>query len=295
MKTGFADAATEAAFGLGWRAVKRMPEGASDALFRRIADRTWSRRGDSVRQLEVNLGRVCPHLSDEDLRDLSREGMRSYLRYWNEAFRLPAWSHERISSTFDLQGCEVMDSAINAGQGIIMVPGHMANWDHAGAWAALRYGSVTTVAERLKPEGVFTQFLEYRKTLGMNVIPHGAPDVIRELARTLTSGGLVALLGDRDIGRNGVDVTMFGETARIPGGPALLSMLTGAPMHPVSMWFDGPILRGFVYPAVPIPESGEKSERLSMMCQGLADALSDGIRRHPADWHMMQKVWVRDL
>ena len=295
MKAEIVDSATEAAFGLGWRAVKRMPEGASDALFRRLADRTWRKQGASVLQLQANLARVDPTLSDEELRTLSREGMRSYLRYWNEAFRLPAWSHQRISSTFDLQGREVMDAAINAGRGIIMAPGHMANWDHAGAWAALRYGSVTTVAERLKPEGVFTQFLEYRQTLGMHVVPHGSPDVIRELARTLNSGGLVALLGDRDVGRNGVDVQMFGQTARIPGGPALLSMLTGAPLHPVSMWFDGPMLRGQVYPAVPIPADGEKSDRLAQMCQGLADALCDGIRRHPADWHMMQKVWVSDL
>jgi KDO2-lipid IV(A) lauroyltransferase len=295
MKAEIVDSATEAAFGLGWRAVKRMPEGASAALFRRLADRTWRKQGASVLQLQANLARVDPTLSDEELRILSREGMRSYLRYWNEAFRLPAWSHQRISSTFDLQGHEVMDASINAGRGIIMAPGHMANWDHAGAWAALRYGSVTTVAERLKPEGVFTQFLEYRQTLGMHVVPHGSPDVIRELARTLNSGGLVALLGDRDVGRNGVDVQMFGQTARIPGGPALLSMLTGAPLHPVSMWFDGPMLRGQVYPAVPIPVDGEKSDRLAQMCQGLADALCDGIRRHPADWHMMQKVWVSDL
>jgi len=295
MKTEVVDAATEAAFGLGWRAVKKMPEGASDALFRRLADRAWRKDGESVRQLERNLARVQPELSRDELRELSREGMRSYLRYWNEAFRLPAWSHSRISSTFDLQGHEVMDAAINSGQGIIMAPGHMANWDHAGAWAALRYGSVTTVAERLKPEGVFNQFLDYRRTLGMDVVPHGSPDVIRSLARTLKSGGLVALLGDRDVGRNGIDVQMFGETARIPGGPALLSIMTGAPLYPVSMWFDGEMLRGQVYPAVPVPSDGETSHRVAKVCQGLADALCDGIRRHPADWHMMQKVWVSDL
>jgi phosphatidylinositol dimannoside acyltransferase len=295
MRAEIVDAATEAAFGVGWRAVKRMPESTSDALFRRLADRAWRKSGASVRQLETNLRRVRPDVSEEELRELSHAGMRSYLRYWNEAFRLPAWSHERISTTFDLQGHEVMDAALASGQGIIMAPGHMANWDHAGAWAALRYGSVTTVAERLKPEGVFNQFLEYRQTLGMNVVPHGSPDVIRSLARTLNSGGLVALLGDRDVGRNGVDVRMFGEVARIPGGPALLSMLTGAPLYPVSMWFDGAMLRGQVYPAVPIPETGDKSERLAQMCQGLADSLCDGIRQHPADWHMMQKVWVSDL
>jgi KDO2-lipid IV(A) lauroyltransferase len=61
------------------------------------------------------------------------------------------------------------------------------------------------------------------------------------------------------------------------------------------MWFDGAMLRGQVYPAVPIPDTGDKSERLAQMCQGLADSLSDGILQHPSDWHMMQKVWVSDL
>lgn len=295
MRADVADAATEAAFTLGWKAVRRLPERASQQVFRRIADRTWSKQGESVRQLEANLRRVRPDLDEKQLRELSREGMRSYMRYWNEAFRLPSWSHERISSTFDLAGREVMDDALRAGRGIIMVPGHMANWDHAGAWAALRYGSVTTVAERLKPEGVFQKFLDYRRTLGMNVIAHGSPDVIRDLARTLNAGGLVALLGDRDVGRNGVDVQMFGETARIPGGPALLSMMTGAALHPVSLWFDGERQRGQVYPAVPIPTEGERAERLSIMCQSVADALCAGIAEHPADWHMMQKVWVSDL
>ena len=221
--------------------------------------------------------------------------MHSYLRYWCDAFRLPSWSPERVNSTFDLQRHFIMDDGMEAGTGLLMVVDHAGNWDHAGAWGCLRYGGLTTVAERLKPEGVFRQFLEYRETLGMNVIPHGAPDVIRSLARTLNSGGLVALLGDRDVGRNGVDVEMFGETARIPGGPALLSMLTGAALHPVTMWFDGEMLRGQVHPAVAIPEFGEKSERVSLMCQDLADALCQGIRQHPADWHMMQKVWVSDL
>lgn len=295
MRDKVVDAATEAAFGLGWRAVRRLPQDASDSLFRRIADRTWRKQGPSVQQLQANLARACPELDEHELRELSRQGMRSYLRYWNEAFRLPSWSRARISSTFVLDGHEILDSALSSGRGIIMVPGHQANWDHAGAWAALRYGQVTTVAERLKPEGVFTQFLDYRQTLGMNVIPHGSPDVLRQLARTVDAGGLVALLGDRDVGRNGVDVDMFGSTARIPGGPALLSMLTGAPMHPVSLWFDPDGLRGQVGPVIEIPQQGSKQEKLSIMCQGLADSLCDGIKEHPEDWHMMQKVWVADL
>src|SRR5258708_35544297 len=59
-------------------------------MFRQIADQLWRRQGPGVRQLEANLARVIgPDPSVSDLRRLSREGMRSYLRYWLAAFRPP--------------------------------------------------------------------------------------------------------------------------------------------------------------------------------------------------------------
>ena len=62
---------------------------------RTIADTAWKRRGKGVLRLEANLARVVPDASPERLAELSRAGMRSYLRYWMESFRLPAWSAER--------------------------------------------------------------------------------------------------------------------------------------------------------------------------------------------------------
>ncbi|MDA3022961.1 MAG: phosphatidylinositol mannoside acyltransferase, partial [Actinomycetota bacterium] len=159
------DTAIEWAFTTGWRVTKRVPESAGRKVFQMAADTMWRRHGDSVQQLERNLARVNPSWTSDELRELSRAGMRSYLRYWYEAFRLPSWSHERISGTFDLAGQELMDEAVRSGTGAVMVPCHMANWDHAGAWGCLRFGGVTTVAERLRPEGLFNQFLAYRQTL----------------------------------------------------------------------------------------------------------------------------------
>lgn len=292
---GLQDAATEAAFSLGWRTIRLMPEFSGRATFRSIADTTYMRNGESVRQLRANLRRVRPDATSAELESLVRAGIRSYLRYWFEAFRLPSWSHQRIRDGFTLENVEILDASLAAGTGALMIPGHMANWDLAGAWAALRYGSVTTVAERLKPEGIYRQFLEYRRTLGIDVIGHGEPDIIRSLVRVLQSGRLVALLGDRDLGRNGVDVELFADVARIPGGPALLAILSGAPLHPVALWYDGPMLRGRVLERIEIPVGLERAEQVRVMTQQLADGLARGIEEHPADWHMMQKVWLADL
>jgi lauroyl/myristoyl acyltransferase len=281
-------------YDVGWKVTRTLPEPAANAVFRQMADALWRRGAGGVRQLEGNLRRVHPDYDNDAIRDLSRAGMRSYLRYWCEAFRLPTWSRQRITETFVLERQEILDSALEQG-GALMIPGHMANWDHAGAWAAATYGSVTSVAERLKPEKLFHAFLDYRCELGMDILGTGEADVLRQLTRRLRDGKLVALLGDRDISRSGVHVDFFGQPASFPAGPALLTLMTDVPLHPVTMWFDGEMCRGYVHDRIEVPTAGDRDEKIIAMTQQLARGWESGIREHSADWHMLQKVWVADL
>lgn len=278
----------------GWKITRTLPEPAANAVFRQMADTLWRRGAGGVVQLEQNLRRVHPQASHDEIRELSRAGMRSYLRYWCEAFRLPSWPKERIAETFILERRELLDDALDQG-GALMIPGHMANWDHAGAWAATRYGSITSVAERLKPEKLFEKFLDYRRKLGMDILGTGESDVLRQLTRRLREGQLVALLGDRDISHNGVRVDFFGEPASFPAGPAVLAMMTDVPLHPVTMWFDGDVCRGYVHDRIELPTEGERTDRIRAVTQQLAQGWEAGIREHSTDWHMLQKVWVADL
>jgi lauroyl/myristoyl acyltransferase len=289
------DAATEWAFATGWRLVKVLPERSAFAAFDQAADLLWRRRGGGVLQFEKNQARIHPDASAADLRELSRLGMRSYLRYWCEAFRLPTMSPDEVRGRFDLQRKELMDAAVESGTGAVMVVNHGGNWDLAGAWGCLRYGGLTTVAERLKPEGLFEQFLEYRQSLGMSVVALGDPDVIRKLARALQQGQIVPLLGDRDISRSGVVVEFFGEPASLPAGPAVLGMMTGRPVMPVTLWYDGPLATGYVHDPIPVPAEGTRAEKIHAMTQGIANAHEKSIRDHSVDWHMMQPVWLADL
>ena len=289
------DAVTEWAFASGWRVVKRLPPRAAYRTFDLAADVLWRQRGEGVLQFERNQARIHPDLDAAALRELSRRGTRSYMRYWCETFRLPTWSPERVTGTVDLQRKELMDAAVEAGTGAIMVVNHGGNWDHLGAWGCLRYGGLTTVAERLKPEGLYEKFLAYRQSLGMEVVPTGDPNVIRILARAIQKGRVVPLMGDRDIGRNGVIVDLFGEPASFPAGPAVLAMLTGAPVYPVSLWYEGPMSMGYVHDRVEVPEEGTRNEKVQSVIQGVATALEASLRLHSVDWHMMQPVWVADL
>ncbi|MCH5673416.1 phosphatidylinositol mannoside acyltransferase [Streptomyces gilvus] len=291
------DRLTDGLYGLGWSTVKNLPEPVAVRLGRTIADLAWKRRGKGVLRLESNYARVVPDASPERLAELSRAGMRSYLRYWMESFRLPAWSKERIKGGFDPKDLHHLTDGLAAGRGVILALPHMANWDLAGAWVTTKLQTpFTTVAERLKPETLYDRFVAYREGLGMEVLPHSGGTAFGTLARRLRDGGLVCLVAERDLSSSGVEVQFFGEATRIPAGPALLAQQTGALLLPVTLWYDdSPVMQGRVHPPIEVPESGSRAEKTSVMAQALADTFATGIADHPEDWHMLQRLWLKDL
>ncbi|GGT19397.1 phosphatidylinositol mannoside acyltransferase [Streptomyces chromofuscus] len=291
------DTLTDALYGLGWSTVKRLPEPVAVRLGDTVADLAWKQRGKGVERLESNYARVVPEATPQRLAELSRAGMRSYLRYWMESFRLPAWNADRVRNSFDAEDLHLLTDGMAAGKGVVLALPHLANWDLAGAWLTTALGiPFTTVAERLKPETLYDRFVAYRSGLGMEVLPHSGGSTFGTLARRLRDGGLVCLVADRDLSASGVEVQFFGDTARMPAGPALLAQQTGAVLLPVTLWYEtAPAMRGRVHPPVEVPQSGTRAEKTSVMTQALADAFASGIAEHPEDWHMLQRLWLKDL
>ncbi|MFJ4965548.1 phosphatidylinositol mannoside acyltransferase [Streptomyces sp. NPDC088729] len=294
---GLKDRLSDGLYGLGWGAVKRLPEPAAAALFRTLADQVWKRRGKSVLRLESNLARVVPDAGPDRLAELSRAGMRSYMRYWMESFRLPAWSRQRIKDSVHVADVHLLTEGLDAGKGVVLALPHLANWDLAGAWVTTELKvPFATVAERLKPETLYDRFVAYREGLGMEVLPHSGGAAFGTLARRLRAGGLVCLVADRDLSASGVEVSFFGSAARMPAGPALLAQQTGALLLPATLAYDGtPVMKARVHPAIDVPATGTRAERTAVMTQALADAFAAGIAEHPEDWHMLQRLWLDDL
>lgn len=287
----------DALYGAGWSTVKKLPEPVALRLGRTIADLTWRRRGKSVLRLESNLARVVPDASPERLKQLSKAGMRSYLRYWMESFRLPSWSADRVRNGFDIEDVHHLTDGLASDRGVILALPHLGNWDLAGAWVTTELETLfTTVAERLKPETLYDRFVAYRESLGMEVLPHEGGSAFGTLARRLRAGGLVCLVADRDLSESGVEVKFFGDTARMPAGPAILAQQTGALLLPVTLWYDeSPVMHGRIHAPIEVPETGTRAEKTSVMTQALADSFATGIADHPEDWHMLQRLWLADL
>jgi KDO2-lipid IV(A) lauroyltransferase len=286
----------DTAYALGWSVVRKMPERAARAAFTALADRTWHRYGAGVRQLERNLCRVLgKDAVDDEVRILSKKVLRSYFRYWLEVFRLPEYDRDRIVGRMRITGHEKIFDNLGSGRGVVLALPHMGNYEHAGAWLVHQGHPFTTVAERLKPESLFDRFVEFRESLGMEVLAHRGASAYGRLAQRLRAGRPVCLVVDRDLTDSGIDVDFFGATARMPAVSAALAIQTGAALIPVTLWYEGEYWAARVHDEIPVPDGGARQEKIQAMTQRLAHVFEEGIRAHPEDWHMLQKVWVEDL
>ncbi|UZN05120.1 phosphatidylinositol mannoside acyltransferase [Cellulomonas sp. S1-8] len=297
------------AYQLAWRLGRRTPGVVVRALTVVGADVAWWRHGAGVRRLELNLGRVRPELDARALRRLSRAGMRSYMRYYGEAFTLRGLRPEQLAARVRVEGMENVRPHLDEGRQVLLVLGHMGNWDLAGAWSTVHIAPVTTVVERLQPEELFAEFLAFRESLGLRIIPlTGGGDVFRQLVRVARTGpGLLPLLADRDLTAKGLEVDLFGHRARVAAGPAALAVATGAPLVPASVTYErlrrgrrraaggpwGVVIRFF--PQVEVADEVPRADRVVTLTQGWVDVLAEQIHAHPQDWHMLQRVFVDDL
>jgi len=282
-------------YAAGWRIVRALPAPLARGLFRAGADLAVRRGGGGIERLAGNLRRVVgPELPEAELRALVRDGVRSYARYWMEAFRLPSLSRDTLVGTLDMEGEHLLRDAHAAGHGVIVALPHAGNWDHAGAWVCLTGMPLTTVAERLKPEDLYRRFLAYRESLGMEILPTkgGGRPALDVLTDRLREGKLVVLLADRDLSSRGVPVEFFGSPTRMPPGPAMLALRTGAPLFVASLWYEDGRSKVKVVGPVAVPTEGNQLQQIATMTQDIADRLAEGIAAHPADWHMLQRLWL---
>ncbi len=291
--------AVELGYASGWRVIRALPKPVAWTIFQAAADRAARKRGPGAQRLERNLRHVVgPDVGQAEMDLLVRDALRSYARYWLDAFRLPNLSREQILRDFQFERGHMLGDAVAAGTGCVVALPHSGNWDFAGAWVSANGWKLTTVAERLKPEGLYQRFVAYRESLGMEILPlHGGGAPLMDvLADRVQQARVVPLLADRDLSARGVEVTFFGGRTRMPPGPALLAIRTGAPLFVVALWYDGDgpraSLEGPV--AIPAPQSGTLDQRVRVLTQTIADGLAEGIAKHPADWHMLQRLWLDD-
>jgi KDO2-lipid IV(A) lauroyltransferase len=178
----------------------------------------------------VNLALCFPELSGADRRALGRRSFVEVGRYFLELGGVWGWPRERTMALITkVSGEEVLDAALAAGRGVIVVMPHIGSWELAGNYVAVRH-PITGLYRPPRVREMEAIYSRARTRLGAKVVPAGAGGV-RALHRALQAGEAVALLPDQDPGRGaGVFVPFFGHLANTSTLLPRLAARSGAPV-----------------------------------------------------------------
>lgn len=272
----------------GWRLARLLPNRVVRRAFEAFARRQHQRNARARAIVRANLEPVVP---PGQLERTVRDAFLWYGRYWAETFRMEDLSSEELTARFETGGLEHIEKAYADGRGAVLATPHMGNWDAGGRFVAERW-PLTVVVEVLNPRAVFDRFVEHRRALGMHIVPlERGGDATGACEAAIRRGELVALVADRDFTSRGVEVEMFGRRAKLPPGPAVLSLRTGAPLIPASIlqhqdgsWF-GRVLAPLDEPA------DDDADPVGVLTQRLAAAFERLISEAPAQWHVFNRFW----
>jgi peptidoglycan/xylan/chitin deacetylase (PgdA/CDA1 family)/predicted LPLAT superfamily acyltransferase len=195
----------------------------------------------------------------------------------------------------DYEEFEGVRSVVEGEEGFLFVSAHFGDWALVGRRMAARGRELVVVAARgtgLGPHQVGRDSV--RRPFAV-IDAEGSPEVLAtEVAAALRRGAAVAMLADRMLGSEGIDLPFLGGTARFPTGPWMVAMITGAPVV-IVFGLPGPgrrvrvLLRGPI--RVPRPAGAGRAEAIASAASRFVAILEEEVRREPFAWSNFHPFW----
>jgi KDO2-lipid IV(A) lauroyltransferase len=243
------------------------------------------------RVVERQIGAAFPDWSVERVHATARAAYASLGRTTIETAVLPRFGREKILDLFDEPNdWPVLERAMARGRGVILVAGHLGNWELAGSYLAARGLGVEAVARQME-NPLFDGYLtRTRGRIGMQVIYDG--DAVRRVPRALRSNGVVAFLVDQGAaGLASTWVPFFGRLAKTPRGPAVFALRLRSPVVFVAPLRkpDGRFTMGLE--EVPVHETGDRTADVDRIVADYTAVLERWVRRAPEQYFWHHRRW----
>ena len=207
-----------------------------------------------------------------------------------DVMRLGSNTKEALDRIVAAEGLEHLDRASEEGKGIILLSGHIGNWELLGAYLALKGYPLSVVGRSLNNRRLDRLLVAHRERFGLRNIARGK--ATRQILRALRRGEMVGFLMDQDTKIAGTFVDFFGRPAYTPTGPVTLALKLGTPIVPVAIHREqDDTYHLVVRPPIELArtDDGTEDERINTaICSKI---LEDFIREHPAQWVWMHSRW----
>ena len=272
---------------LGFAAGRRIPPPVLYRIADVLAMATYLTCRAQARTLRTNLTRLLPDAPDSVRARLARRIFRNYARYLVDYGRFRWMPREELEVAIaGLDGGQNLQEAFRMDRGVILVTGHVGNWELGGVFFGHRGVKVHVVTLPDGSRQIDAIREMYRGEHAVNtIVLDGSPFAPLEMMAALKRREMVAMLVDRWGKADGVPAAFLGGTHYLPRGPFALSLATGAPILPAFVVRDGGAYRGIVEPPFVVTQ-----DDFAPYAARISRALEGVIRRCPDQWYNFSAV-----
>lgn len=264
--------------------IRKTPEKAEEAGAR-LGRLVWRLSGKHRQRALENLQRAFPEKSSEEHLALGRGVLEHFGRVMADFVRTPVRTNEEVLATATVDGYENLLSALALGKGVLLISGHVGNWERMGHWLAAKGHAVSAVARDANDPEMNAIILELREATGMQIISRG--DAIQPIIEALAKGTLVGITPDQN--SEEIFVPFFGHPCGTVKGPAVLARRTGAPLVPVYFMRSGPNKYRFVIRPPLAPEEGYSI--IEGYTRAINTSLEGIVREYPDQYLWIHNRW----
>jgi Kdo2-lipid IVA lauroyltransferase/acyltransferase len=175
-----------------------------------------------------NIKQVFPKIDDKSLSDMVRDVYRNFSQLWVETLQTWRLDAAFISKNFNIHNWEIIEEALKQNSGLILVTGHLGNYEWAVHYCIIRLQNVFAIMKRVKNKRINDLMVRIRELTGGKIIYKKS--ALRHGLRALADGKSVAIVSDQDAGNRGIFVKFFGKDASTATGAAIFHLKSGAPM-----------------------------------------------------------------
>ncbi|RMH64351.1 MAG: hypothetical protein D6677_05115 [Calditrichaeota bacterium] len=238
----------------------------------------------------ANLNRVYGNNWPAEPRRFLRDVYRHFVYLWMELLQTPRLNPATLPRHIQTRHQEVLANALAENKGVILLSGHLGNFEWINSGISLLGFPFAGVAKRQSNPYVDRFITNLRQKWGSTIIDTAS--ATKEGLRFLKNGGILGLAADQYAGKKGVPVSMFGLETVTFVGPAIFHMRTGAPL--VFIAAERTAYGKFTFHFERLecgPPDADDSKTIARILQCYNDALEKWIRRFPEQYFWTHRRW----
>lgn len=234
----------------------------------------------------------CLEIDRDSAERVVRDNYRHLACFAIEVARLARIGPKKAVLLMDPAGVdELMREARAAKRGLVVVSGHLGNWECACLSLSYFVGVKAAIARRSGKSVLLSEIHRLRERCGMEVWEQSG--ALRKAMRSLRSGeGFVALV-DEDAPGRGKIAPFFGRNAYTFHFPVEAAVRSGSPLIAAGLMRVGGLMR---FRAVSGPvrwpdKNAEPQKEVERLLRELNGDLADIIREYPEQWFWRKNRW----